>query len=133
MDANAHPELRRSRLSSRALPTKPGKDFGFRGRSLVTTRNTDLNDLIAFAYGLQATQIVDADRTLAWYRLFTTSRPSRTRKGSLACEQVQVMVQKLLSGSLQADISSRQEGAFCLCDQCCRRRTEDDQKHSRGE
>jgi uncharacterized protein (TIGR03435 family) len=44
-------------------PTRPGKLFTFRGRHVMTI-NTNMNDLITFAYGLHAKQIVDGP---AWF------------------------------------------------------------------
>jgi uncharacterized protein (TIGR03435 family) len=44
-------------------PTRQGKGFGFNG-SHARTFNTNLNDLIAFAYGLHPKQIVNAP---AWF------------------------------------------------------------------
>jgi uncharacterized protein (TIGR03435 family) len=44
-------------------PNRPGKLFTFRGTHAMTI-NTNVNDLITFAYGLHAKQIVDAP---AWF------------------------------------------------------------------
>jgi len=44
-------------------PNRPGKLFTFRGTHAMTI-NTNMNDLITFAYGLHAKQIVDAP---AWF------------------------------------------------------------------
>lgn len=44
-------------------PNKPGKLFTVRGRHVMTI-NTNVNDLITFAYGLHAKQIVDGP---AWF------------------------------------------------------------------
>lgn len=44
-------------------PNRPGKLFTVRGRHVMTI-NTDVNDLLTFAYGLHARQIVDAP---AWF------------------------------------------------------------------
>jgi uncharacterized protein (TIGR03435 family) len=44
-------------------PNRPGKLFTIRGRHVMTI-NTTLNDIITFAYGLHAKQIVDAP---AWF------------------------------------------------------------------
>jgi uncharacterized protein (TIGR03435 family) len=77
-----------------SAPNRPGKGFGFRGTQFVTS-NTNLNDLIAFAYGLHSKQIVDAP---AWsdsdlYDIVgvpdTPGRPNLKQMG--------VMVQKLLA------------------------------------
>jgi uncharacterized protein (TIGR03435 family) len=93
MDANANPSFEVATIKPSA-PNKPGKGFGFRG-DRFTTRNTNLNDLIAFAYGLHAKQIVDAP---AWFgtdlydiegKPDTEGRPNQ--------KQMQTMVQKLLA------------------------------------
>ena len=79
MDANANPSFEVATIKPSA-PDQKGKGFGFRGDHFVT-RNTNLNDLIAFAYGLHAKQIVDAPPGSA--PIFMTSRPSRMRKAGL--------------------------------------------------
>jgi uncharacterized protein (TIGR03435 family) len=93
MDANANPSFEVATIKPSA-PSQPGKGFGFRG-DRFTTRNTNLNDLIAFAYGLHAKQIVDAP---AWFgtdlydiegKPDTEGRPNQ--------KQMQTMVQKLLA------------------------------------
>jgi uncharacterized protein (TIGR03435 family) len=93
MDANANPSFEVATIKPSA-PNQPGKGFGFRG-DRFTTRNTNLNDLIAFAYGLHAKQIVDAP---AWFgtdlydiqgKPDTEGRPNQ--------KQMQTMVQKLLA------------------------------------
>jgi uncharacterized protein (TIGR03435 family) len=93
MDANANPSFEVATIKPSA-PNQPGKGFGFRG-DRFTTRNTNLNDLIAFAYGLHAKQIVDPP---AWFgtdlydiqgKPDTEGRPNQ--------KQMQTMVQKLLT------------------------------------
>ena len=58
MDVNANPSFEVATIKPSA-PDQRGKGFGFRG-DRFNTRNTNLNDLIAFAYGLHAKQLVDA-------------------------------------------------------------------------
>ena len=130
MDANAHPSFEVATIKP-STPDKPRQGIWFQGTAFQNHEYQSLNDLIAFAYGLQAKQIIEPPPWSA--PIFTTSRPSPTRKGTPSMKQMQVMVQKLHSGSLQADLSSRQEGAFRLCDLRRQRRTEDDQEHSRAE
>jgi len=77
-------------------PSKPGaqgKGFGYRGNQFVTF-NTNMNDLVAFAYGLHSKQIVGAP---AWFGtdLFDIAgKPDAEGQPSL--HQMQLMVAKLL-------------------------------------
>jgi len=77
-----------------SAPNRPGKGFGFRGTQFVTL-NTNLNDLIAFAYGLHSKQIVDAP---AWSDsdLFDIVGVPDT-PGRPDLKQMGIMVQKLLT------------------------------------
>ncbi len=58
MAANANPSIEVSTIKP-SNPGQRGKGFGFNGREFLT-RNTDAYDLIAFAYGLDTKQIVNA-------------------------------------------------------------------------
>ena len=58
MAADADPSLEVATIKP-SQPGRPGKGFGFRGTQFLTS-NTDMNDLIAFAYGLHAKQIIGA-------------------------------------------------------------------------
>jgi uncharacterized protein (TIGR03435 family) len=93
MDANAHPSFAVATIKPSA-PNKPGKEFGFRDGHF-TTRNTNLNDLIAFAYGLQATQIIDAPPWLGTDFYDIEAKPDL--EGQPSFKQVQVMAQKLMA------------------------------------
>jgi uncharacterized protein (TIGR03435 family) len=93
MDANANPSFEVATVKPSA-PNKPGKLFGFRGGHFITL-NTNVNDLIAFAYGLHAKQIIDAP---PWFGIDlydiegkpdTEGRPNNKQMG--------IMVQKLLA------------------------------------
>jgi len=93
MDVNANPSFEVATVKP-STPNRPGKGFGFRGGHFVTV-NTNLNDLIGFAYGLHGKQIVDAP---AWFGtdLFdiegkpdVDGRPNQ--------KQMSMMVQKLLA------------------------------------
>jgi uncharacterized protein (TIGR03435 family) len=93
MDANANPGFEVATIKPSA-PNKPGKLFGFRGGHFITI-NTNLNDLIAFAYGLHAKQIVDAP---AWFGtdLFDIEgKPDADGRPNQ--KQMSTMVQKLLA------------------------------------
>jgi uncharacterized protein (TIGR03435 family) len=93
MAENASPSFEVATIKP-SKPNQPGKGFGFRGGRFQTF-NTNMNDLIAFAYGLHAKQIIDAP---AWFgtdlydvegKPDTAGRPNN--------KQMEVMVQKLLA------------------------------------
>ncbi len=93
MDANANPGFEVATIKP-STPNKPGKLFGFRGGHFITV-NTNVNDLVAFAYGLHAKQIVDAP---AWFGtdLFDIEgKPDA--EGRPNQKQMSTMVQKLLT------------------------------------
>jgi uncharacterized protein (TIGR03435 family) len=58
MAGDAHPSFEVATIKPSA-PGSPGKYFTFRGRHALT-HNTNMNDLLSFAYGLHAKQIVGA-------------------------------------------------------------------------
>jgi uncharacterized protein (TIGR03435 family) len=97
MAADAHPSFEVATIK----PSKPGaqgKGFGFRAGHFMTM-NTDLNDLIAFAYGLHPKQIVDAP---AWFDadLFDIeAKPDAEGRPSM--KQMSAMAQKLLEDRFQ--------------------------------
>ena len=97
MAANANPSFEVATIK----PSKPdakGKGFGFQAGHFIT-RNTDLNDLIAFAYGLHPKQIVDAP---AWFGtdLFDIeAKPDAEGRPSM--KQMSAMAQKLLEDRFQ--------------------------------
>ncbi|MEO6806680.1 MAG: TIGR03435 family protein [Edaphobacter sp.] len=62
MDPNATPKFDVVTIKP-SKPDQQGKGFGFRGRQMRTI-NTNLNDLITFAYGLHVKQIMGAP---AWF------------------------------------------------------------------
>jgi len=75
-------------------PGRQGKGFGFRGRHFMTM-NTNMNDLIAFAYGLHAKQIVGGPD---WFssELFDIDGVPDV-EGQPDLKQMGLMVQKLLA------------------------------------
>ena len=97
MAADANPTFEVATIK----PSKPGaqgKGFGFRAGHFMTF-NTDLNDLIAFAYGLHPKQIVDAP---AWFGadLFDIeAKPDA--EGRPSQKQESAMTQKLLEERFQ--------------------------------
>lgn len=76
-----------------STPGRPGKGFGYDGHHFRTF-NTDMNDLIAFAYGLHAKQIEGAPE---WFGsdLFDIEGVPDI-EGAPSQKQMQGMVQKLL-------------------------------------
>jgi uncharacterized protein (TIGR03435 family) len=93
MDANAHPSLEVATIKPSA-PNKPGKGFGFR-EGHFTTMNTNLNDLIGFAYGLQTMQIIDAPAWFGTDPYDIEGKPDT--EGQPDFKQMQIMLQKLLA------------------------------------
>ena len=79
-------------------PSRQGKGFGFRGTQFVTI-NTNLNDLIAFAYGLHTKQIVGAPDWFATQLFDIDGKPDAPGRPSL--KQMGLMVQKLLADRCQ--------------------------------
>jgi uncharacterized protein (TIGR03435 family) len=97
MAANADPGFDVATIKP-SEPGKQGKGFGFRAGHFVTF-NTNMNDLIAFAYGLHSKQIVDAP---AWFGtdLFDIEAKPDT-EGRPNLKQMGIMVQKLLTERFQ--------------------------------
>ena len=93
MAASADPSFEVATIKSSA-PNQPGKGFGFRAGHFVT-RNTNLNDLIAFAYGLHAKQIVGAPEWFGVDLYDIEGKPDA--EGRPNSKQMQSMVQKLLA------------------------------------
>ncbi len=93
MDANAHPSFAAATIKA-SPPNKPGKGFGFRDGHFVTM-NTNLDDLIAFAYGLHTMQITEAPPWFGTDLYDIEAKPDTEGQPSL--KQMQMMVQKLLA------------------------------------
>jgi uncharacterized protein (TIGR03435 family) len=93
MDANANPSFEVATVKPSA-PNKPGKLFGFRGGHFITL-NTNVNDLIAFAYGLHAKQIIDAPPWFGTDLYDIEGKPDT--EGRPNNKQMGIMVQKLLA------------------------------------
>jgi uncharacterized protein (TIGR03435 family) len=78
-------------------PTKPGQQgklFTFRGRSLVTI-NTNMNDLVTFAYGLHTKQIIGAPDWFGTDSFDIDGVPDVDGRPSL--KQMRSLLQKLLA------------------------------------
>jgi len=74
-------------------PGRQGKGFGFRGTHFRTF-NTNMNDLVAFAYGLHSKQIVGAPDWFGTELFDIDGTPDVPGQPSL--HQMELMVQKLL-------------------------------------
>ena len=97
MDPNAKPSFEVATIKP-SPPNRPGKGFGFRGGHF-TTRNTNVNDLIAFAYGLHTKQIIDGPPWFGTDLYDIEGKPDVEGRPSPA--QMQTMVQGLLSDRFQ--------------------------------
>jgi uncharacterized protein (TIGR03435 family) len=97
MAADANPSFDVATIKP-SVPNRPGKLFGFRAGHFITV-NTNMNDLIAYAYGLHAKQIVDGP---AWFGtdLFDIeAKPDA--EGRPSKKQMAAMMQKLLTDRFQ--------------------------------
>jgi uncharacterized protein (TIGR03435 family) len=97
MSANADPSFEVATIKP-SPPNRPGKGFGFPGDHFMT-RNTNVNDLIAFAYGLHAKQIIDGPPWFGVDLYDIEAKPDT--EGRPNQKQMQVMVQKLLADRFQ--------------------------------
>ncbi|MGD0630996.1 MAG: TIGR03435 family protein [Terracidiphilus sp.] len=93
MAADANPSFDVATIKPSA-PDAKGKGFGFRGGHFVTF-NTNVNDLIAFAYGLHAKQIVGGPDWFGVDLFDIEAKPDAEGRPSL--KQMGIMVQKLLT------------------------------------
>jgi uncharacterized protein (TIGR03435 family) len=93
MAADANPGFDVATIKPSA-PDAKGKGFGFRGGHFVTF-NTNMNDLIAFAYGLHSKQIVDGPAWFGTDLYDIEGKPDAEGRPNL--KQMGLMVQKLLA------------------------------------
>jgi uncharacterized protein (TIGR03435 family) len=93
MAANADPSFEVATIKP-SPPNRPGKNVGFRG-GLYTTRNTNVNDLIALAYGLHAKQIVGGPDWFGADLYDIEGKPDA--EGRPNDKQIKTMLQKLLA------------------------------------
>jgi uncharacterized protein (TIGR03435 family) len=93
MSADADPSLEVATIKP-SDPSQRGKGFGFRGTHFMT-RNTNLNDLIAFAYGLHSKQIIGAPDWFGTELYDIDGVPDAPGRPNL--KQMGIMVQKLLA------------------------------------
>jgi uncharacterized protein (TIGR03435 family) len=92
MAADANPSFEVATIK----PSKPGaqgKGFGFQAGHFMT-RNTDLNDLIAFAYGRHPKQIIGAPEWFGTDLFDIEAKPDAEGRPSM--KQMATMAQKLL-------------------------------------
>jgi uncharacterized protein (TIGR03435 family) len=97
MDVNANPSFEVATIKP-SVPNQPGKGFGFQG-DRFRTRNTNLNDLVAFAYGLHAKQLVDAPAWFGTDLYDIEAKPDAPGRPNQ--KQMRAMVQKLLADRFQ--------------------------------
>ena len=93
MAADANPSFEVATIKP-SVPNRPGKGFGF-GADRFRTVNTNLNDLIAFAYGLHAKQILGAPDWFGTDLYDIEAKPDTPGRPSQ--KQMAAMVQKLLA------------------------------------
>jgi uncharacterized protein (TIGR03435 family) len=93
MPADANPSFEVATIKP-SQPNRPGKGFGYDGHHF-RTMNTNVNDLVAFAYGLHAKQIIGAPD---WFGtdLFDIEGVPDT-EGRPNDRQMKMMVEKLLT------------------------------------
>jgi len=92
MAADANPRFDVATIKP-SVPNRPGKGFGFQG-DRFRTMNTNLNDLIAFAYGYHAKQIIGAPEWFGTDLFDIEGKPDV--EGRPSQKQLGAMVQKLL-------------------------------------
>jgi len=97
MAANANPSFDVATIKP-SVPGRQGKGFGFRAGHFVTF-NTNVNDLIAFAYGLHPKQIVGAPDWFGTDLYDIEGKPDTEGRPNL--KQMGIMVQKLLVDRFQ--------------------------------
>ncbi len=97
MDANASPSFEVATVKP-SKPDTPGKMFGVRGRQFKTV-NTTLDDLISFAYGVHAKQVIGAPAWAATDKFDINAEPDGECAPS--DKQWKIMVQKLLADRFQ--------------------------------
>lgn len=93
MAADADPNLEVATIKP-GQPGQQGKGFGFRGTHFVTF-NTNMNDLIALAYGMHTKQIIGAPDWFGTDMFDIDGVPDIPGRPNL--KQMQTMVQKLLA------------------------------------
>jgi uncharacterized protein (TIGR03435 family) len=93
MSADANPTFEVATIKP-SVPNRQGKGFGFRDGHFVSF-NTNLNDLISFAYGLHPKQVVGAPDWFGTDLFDIEGKPDT--EGRPNHKQMGIMVQKLLT------------------------------------
>jgi uncharacterized protein (TIGR03435 family) len=93
MAANASPQFEVATIKP-SDPEAPGKGFMVRGRHFAT-KNTNLNDLVTFAYGLHPRQIAGAPAWFGTDKFDLDAQPDG--EGQPNDKQWKAMIQKLLA------------------------------------
>ena len=112
MVADANPSFEVATIKP-SEPDKPGKGITVRGTRFMT-RNTTLNDLIAFFYGVQQKQIVGAPSWVETDKWDIEGQPDVP--GTPNKKQMETMVQKLLADRFQLKFhkESKELSAYVL-------------------
>ena len=112
MVADANPSFEVATIKP-SEPDKPGKGITVRGTRFMT-RNTTLNDLIAFFYGVQQKQIVGAPSWVETDKWDIEGQPDVP--GTPNKKQMETMVQKLLADRFQLKLhkESKELSAYVL-------------------
>ena len=112
MAADADPSFEVATIKP-SEPDKPGKGITVRGTRFMT-RNTSLNDLIAFFYGVQQKQIVGAPSWVETDKWDIEAQPDVPGTPNEA--QVKTMVRKLLANrfQLKTHLESKEMSAYLL-------------------
>ena len=105
MAADADPSLEVATIKP-GQPGRQGKGFAFRGTQFMTI-NTNLNDLIAFAYGLHSKQILGAPAWFSTDLYDIDGKPDAPGRPNL--KQMGIMVQKLLADRCQLKFHHEQK------------------------
>jgi uncharacterized protein (TIGR03435 family) len=92
MAADANPGIEVATVKP-SKPGTPGKLFTYRGRSVVTI-NTNMNDLVTFAYGLHTKQIIGAPDWFGTDQFDVDAVPDVEGRPNL--KQLRQVIQKLL-------------------------------------
>jgi uncharacterized protein (TIGR03435 family) len=93
MAADADPSLEVATIKP-SEPGRQGKAFGYRGTQFITF-NTNMNDLIAFAYGLHAKQIIGAPDWFGTDLFDIDGKPDVPGRPNI--QQMESMMRKLLA------------------------------------
>ena len=94
MDVKAKPEFEVATIKP-SDPNRPGWGLGVNRSGVLTTRNTNLSDLIKFAYSAHAKQIVGAPSWADSEKFDISAKPDTP--GMPSVDQMRAMLQRLLA------------------------------------